>query len=159
MTIYNYTASTIQGAEKPLSDYKGKAMLIVNTASECGFAPQLEGLQKLYDKYNDQGLEILGFPSNQFGSQEPGSDSEIANICQRNYGVTFPMFSKIDVNGENAHPLFKHMTSEKKGLLGGQIKWNFTKFLVDKEGNIVDRFAPQKKPESLEKNIEKLLNV
>ncbi|MFC4025376.1 glutathione peroxidase [Oceanobacillus longus] len=159
MSIYNYTASTIQGAEKPLSDYKGKAMLIVNTASECGFTPQLEGLQKLYDKYNDQGLEILGFPSNQFGNQEPGTDSEIANICQRNYGVTFPMFSKIDVNGEHAHPLFKHMTSEKKGLLGGQIKWNFTKFLVDKEGNIVDRFAPQKKPESLEKNIEKLLNV
>ncbi|WP_067726355.1 glutathione peroxidase [Oceanobacillus damuensis] len=159
MTVYDFTAITIEGEEKPLREYQGKTLLVVNTASECGFTPQLEGLQKLYDQYHDQGFEILGFPSNQFGNQEPGSDSEISSFCQRNYGVTFPMFSKVDVNGENAHPLFKHLTSEKKGLLGGQIKWNFTKFLVDKEGNVVDRFAPQKKPENLERDIEKLLNA
>ncbi|WP_249871368.1 glutathione peroxidase [Oceanobacillus saliphilus] len=159
MSVFDYTAITIEGEEKSLTAYEGKVMLIVNTASECGFTPQLKGLQKLYDHYHEQGLEILGFPSNQFGNQEPGTDSEIASICQRNYGVTFPMFSKVDVNGENAHPLFKHLTAEKKGFLGGQIKWNFTKFLVDKDGNVVDRFAPQKKPESLEKDIEKLLNV
>ncbi|WP_087974490.1 glutathione peroxidase [Oceanobacillus rekensis] len=159
MTIYDFTATTIRNDEKSLSDFKGKVLLIVNTASECGFTPQLEGLQELYNKYNNQGLEILGFPCNQFGNQEPGTDTEIATICQSNYGVNFPMFSKIDVNGENAHPLFKHLTSEKKGLLGGNIKWNFTKFLIDKDGNIIDRFAPQKTPESIEKNIKKLLNV
>ena len=157
--IYDYTATTIQNNEKSLSDFNGKVLLIVNTASECGFTPQLEGLQALYDKYNEQGLEILGFPCNQFGKQEPGTEEEISHFCQKNYGVTFPMFSKVDVNGKNAHPLFKHLTSEKKGLLGGKIKWNFTKFLVDKDGQIIDRFPPQKKPESLEKDIEKLLSV
>ena len=159
MTIYDYTATTIQNDEKSLSDFNGKVLLIVNTASECGFTPQLEGLQKLYDKYHDQGLEILGFPCNQFGKQEPGTEEEISHFCQKNYGVNFPMFCKVEVNGENAHPLFKHLTSEKKGLLGGNIKWNFTKFLVDKNGQIIERFSPQKKPESLEKDIEKLLNV
>lgn len=159
MTIHDYTATTIQNDEKSLSDFNGKVLLIVNTASECGFTPQLEGLQKLYDKYHDQGLEVLGFPCNQFGKQEPGTEEEISHFCQKNYGVTFPMFCKVEVNGENAHPLFKHLTSKKKGLLGGNIKWNFTKFLVDKNGQVIERFSPQKKPESLEKDIEKLLNV
>jgi len=159
MSVYEYSAITIQGEEKSLSDYKGKVLLIVNTASECGFAPQFEGLQNLYEKYKKEDFEILGFPCNQFGNQEPGSNNEISSFCQRNYGVTFPMFSKIDVNGENAHPLFVYLTSEAKGLLTEKIKWNFTKFLIDKEGNVVGRFAPQKKPESLEKDIEKQLNA
>lgn len=157
MSIYQFSAKTIDGKEKTLEDYKGKVLLIVNTASECGFTPQFEGLQKLYEKYRDQGLEILGFPCNQFGGQDPGSDEEISHFCQSNYGVSFQMFSKIDVNGENAHPLYKYLTQEVKGLLSEKIKWNFTKFLVDKNGEVIDRFAPQKKPESIEKEIEKLL--
>ena len=157
MTIYQFSANTIDGKEKSLEEYKGKVVLIVNTASECGFTPQFEGLQKLYEKYRDQGLEILGFPCNQFGGQDPGSDEEIAHFCQSNYGVSFQMFSKIDVNGENAHPLYKFLTQEAKGLLSEKIKWNFTKFLVDRHGQVIDRFSPQKKPESIEKEIEKLL--
>lgn len=157
MTIYQFSANTIDGKEKSLEEYKGKVVLIVNTASECGFTPQFEGLQKLYEKYRDQGLEILGFPCNQFGGQDPGSDEEIAHFCQSNYGVSFQMFSKIDVNGENAHPLYKFLTQEAKGLLSEKIKWNFTKFLVDRHGKVIDRFSPQKKPESIEKEIEKLL--
>lgn len=157
MTIYQFSANTIDGKEKSLEEYKGKVVLIVNTASECGFTPQFEGLQKLYEKYRDQGLEILGFPCNQFGGQDPGSDEEIAHFCQSNYGVSFQMFSKIDVNGENAHPLYKFLTQEAKGLLSEKIKWNFTKFLVDRNGKVIDRFSPQKKPESIEKEIEKLL--
>ncbi|MDO6450623.1 glutathione peroxidase [Oceanobacillus profundus] len=157
MSVYNYKAKTIQGDEKSLADYNGKVLLIVNTASECGFTPQFQELQELYKKYNTKGLEILGFPCNQFGEQDPGADTQIAQFCKKNYGVTFPMFSKVDVKGENAHPLFSYLTSEKKGLLTEQIKWNFTKFLIDKNGQVVERFAPQKKPATLEKQIEALL--
>ena len=157
MSVYNYKAKTIQGDEKSLADYNGKVLLIVNTASECGFTPQFQELQELYEKYNTKGLEILGFPCNQFGEQDPGADTQIAQFCKKNYGVTFPMFSKVDVKGENAHPLFSYLTSEKKGLLTEQIKWNFTKFLIDKNGQVVERFAPQKKPATLEKQIEALL--
>ncbi|MFD1850794.1 glutathione peroxidase [Oceanobacillus bengalensis] len=157
MSVYEFTAKTINDEEKSLSDYKGNVLLIVNTASECGLTPQFEGLQRVYEKYKDKGLEILGFPCNQFGNQDPDSDDAISNFCQKNYGVTFQMFSKIDVNGENAHPLFKHLTHEAKGLLTENIKWNFTKFLVDKNGKLVNRFAPQTKPDSLEKEIKKLL--
>ncbi len=157
-TVYEFTAKTIEGKEKPLSDYKGKVLLIVNTASECGFTKQYKGLQELYNKYNSKGLEILGFPCNQFGGQEPGSAEEIKNFCESNFSVTFPMFDKIDVNGSNAHPLFNYLKSEKSGLITDDIKWNFTKFLVDKNGKPVERFASVTTPESLDKKIEKLLN-
>lgn len=157
MSIYDFKATTIQGEEKSLADYKGKAVLIVNTASECGFTPQFEGLQKLYDEYKDQGLEVLGFPCNQFGKQDPGEDKDIEEYCQINYGVSFQMFSKVDVNGENAHPLFAYLTEEAKGMLTKQIKWNFTKFLVDKDGEVVKRFAPQTKPEDMKKELEAVL--
>ena len=157
MSIYDFKATTIQGEEKALADYQGKAMLIVNTASECGFTPQLEGLQELYETYQDQGLEILGFPCNQFGDQDPGSDEEIESFCQQNFGVSFQMFSKVDVKGENAHPLFVYLTEEAKGMLTKQIKWNFTKFLVDKDGQVVKRFAPQTKPADINGEIEKVL--
>jgi glutathione peroxidase len=158
MSVYEFKAETINGKEISLSEYEGKVLLIVNTASKCGFTSQLEGLQKLYDTYNQQGLEILGFPCNQFNSQDPGSNEEIAEFCQLNYGVTFPMFSKVDVKGKNAHPLFNYLTEEAKGLLTKQIKWNFTKFLVGKDGQVIDRFAPQTKPEELEKAIQDALN-
>ncbi|MCG3419329.1 glutathione peroxidase [Oceanobacillus sp. M65] len=157
MSVYEFKAETISGKEISLSEYEGKVLLIVNTASKCGFTSQLEGLQKLYDTYNQQGLEILGFPCNQFNSQDPGSNEEIAEFCQLNYGVTFPMFSKVDVKGKNAHPLFSYLTEEAKGLLTKQIKWNFTKFLVGKDGQVIDRFAPQTKPEELEKAIQDAL--
>ncbi|RIU88590.1 glutathione peroxidase [Oceanobacillus picturae] len=157
MSVYEFKAETINGKEISLSEYEGKVLLIVNTASKCGFTSQLEGLQKLYDTYNQQGLEILGFPCNQFNSQDPGSNEEIAEFCQLNYGVTFPMFSKVDVKGKNAHPLFNYLTEEAKGLLTKQIKWNFTKFLVGKDGQVIDRFAPQTKPEELEKAIQDAL--
>ncbi|SES97681.1 glutathione peroxidase [Oceanobacillus limi] len=158
MSVYDYSATTMNGEEKSLADYKGKVLLVVNTASECGFTPQFEGLQNLYKDYQDQGLEILGFPSNQFGNQDPGSNEEISTFCQRNYGVTFPMFHKIDVKGDTKHPLFAYLTNEAKGLLSKEIKWNFTKFLIDKNGNVVNRYAPQTKPESIKQDIEKLLN-
>ncbi|WP_156960049.1 glutathione peroxidase [Oceanobacillus manasiensis] len=157
MSVYEFKAETINGKEISLSEYEGKVLLIVNTASKCGFTSQLEGLQKLYDTYNQQGLEILGFPCNQFNSQDPGSNEEIAEFCQLNYGVTFPMFSKVDVKGKNAHPLFAYLTEEAKGLLTKQIKWNFTKFLVGKDGQVIDRFAPQTKPDELEKAIQEAL--
>ena len=157
MTVYSFTVKTMDGTEKSLADYKGKVLLIVNTASRCGFTPQFQGLQDLYDTYKDKGFEILGFPCNQFGKQEPDSNEEILNFCQTNYGVTFPMFQKIDVNGENAHPLFQYLKKATKGMLTENIKWNFTKFLVNKEGEAVERFAPQTKPESIAKHIEKLL--
>lgn len=157
MNVHDFTATTIEGEEKSLSDYKGKILLIVNTASKCGFTPQLEGLQKLYEKYRESGFEILGFPCNQFGNQDPGSSEEISAFCQKNYGVSFQMFKKVDVKGKDAHPLYKHLTEEKKGILGEQIKWNFTKFLVDQDGNVVDRFSPQKNPSTLNKDIEVLL--
>lgn len=157
MSVYQFKAEKINGNEVSLSEYEGKVLLIVNTASKCGFTSQLEGLQGLYDTYKQQGLEILGFPCNQFNSQDPGSNEEIEEFCQLNYGVTFPMFSKVDVKGKSAHPLFTYLTDEAKGLLTKQIKWNFTKFLVDKNGEVMDRFAPQTKPEELEKAIQEAL--
>ena len=157
-TVFDFSARTIDGKSRKLADYKGKVLLIVNTASKCGFTPQYAGLEDLYRKYKDKGLVILGFPSNQFGEQEPGPDSEIAEFCQVNYGVTFPMFSKVDVNGPGAHPLFKYLTSSKKGLLGSQaIKWNFTKFLVGRDGTVLERYAPTTKPADIATDIEKAL--
>lgn len=155
--IYDFTVKDIQGNDLSLEKFKGKVMLIVNTASNCGFTKQYDGLQKLYEKYKDQGFVVLGFPCNQFGKQEPGDEKEIANFCTDTFNVTFPMMSKIEVNGENAHPLYKFLKKEKGGILGDEIKWNFTKFLVDKEGNLVARFAPQKTPEDIESDIKELL--
>ena len=157
MTVHNYSVKTMSGAEKSLADYKGKVLLIVNTASKCGFTPQFKELQELYDAYKDSGLEVLGFPCNQFGGQDPGSNEEIAQFCEKNYGVTFPMFSKIDVKGDGAHPLFQYLTDKAKGMLTKQIKWNFTKFLVNQDGEVVKRFAPQTKPKQIEKEIENIL--
>jgi glutathione peroxidase len=157
-TVYEFSAKTIDGKTRKLSDYRGKVLLVVNTASQCGFTPQYKGLEALYKKYKDKGFAVLGFPSNQFGQQEPGPDDEIAEFCEMNFGVTFPLFSKVDVNGDAAHPLFKYMTSAKKGLLGSEaIKWNFTKFLIGKDGVVIDRYAPTTKPEDLEKDIGKAL--
>jgi len=157
-TVYDFSAKTIDGKARKLADYKGKVLLVVNTASQCGFTPQYKGLEALYKKYKDEGFAVLGFPSNQFGQQEPGPESEIAEFCEMNYGVTFPMFSKVDVNGDAAHPLYKYLTSTKKGLLGSEaIKWNFTKFLIDKHGSVVERYAPTTKPEELEKDVAKAL--
>lgn len=157
-TLYDLQASTIDGESKSLSDYAGKAMLIVNVASKCGFTPQYAGLEALYRKYADKGFVVLGFPCNQFGAQEPGSESEIASFCQTRYDVSFPMFAKIDVNGDHAHPLYRLLKKEAPGLLGSEaIKWNFTKFLVDRDGRIVQRYAPTDAPQSLEKDVEALL--
>jgi glutathione peroxidase len=157
-TVYDFSARTIDGKNRKLSDYKGKVLLVVNTASKCGFTPQYKGLEEVYRKFKDRGFAVLGFPSNQFGEQEPGLDSEIAEFCEMNFGVTFPLFSKIDVNGEQAHPLYKYLTSTKKGLLGSEaIKWNFTKFLVGKDGKVIDRYAPTTKPEDLSKDIDRAL--
>ena len=156
--VYDFTASSLDGKPVSLRDYSGKVLLIVNTASKCGFTPQYEGLEALYQKYRDRGLEVLGFPCNQFGAQEPGSAEEIGSFCHKNYGVSFPMFEKIDVNGDGAHPLYRWLKSSAKGLLGSEgIKWNFTKFLVDRNGNVIDRFAPTTKPEDLKPNLEALL--
>ena len=156
--IYGIKVKSIKGEESALERYKGKAMLIVNTASKCGFTSQFKGLEGLYKKYNDQGLEILGFPCNQFLKQDPGSESEISEFCSLNDGVTFPMFSKIDVNGEHTHPLFQHLKSEAKGLLGSEkIKWNFTKFLVNKDGKVLKRYAPNLEPKEITSDIEKIL--
>ncbi|MDA3130524.1 glutathione peroxidase [Aliibacillus thermotolerans] len=157
MSIYDYTVTTIHGEEKSLKNYEGQVLLIVNTASKCGFTPQFEELQQLYEKYRNEGFVVLGFPCNQFGNQDPGTNEEIESFCKMNYGVTFPMFAKIDVNGENAHPLYKYLTKETSGILSDKIKWNFTKFLINREGKVVDRFAPQVKPHTLESNIEKEL--
>ncbi|WP_174616492.1 glutathione peroxidase [Virgibacillus ihumii] len=159
MSVYDFSAVTILGDLKSLGEYEGKVLLIVNTASECGFTPQLDGLQKLYDQYKDQGFEVLGFPCNQFHSQDPGTDAEISNFCQNNYGVTFQMFSKIDVKGEHAHPLFVHLTNQATGMVTKQIKWNFTKFLVGRDGEVINRFAPQTKPESITTEIENTLSM
>lgn len=156
--IYQFEAELLEGDIKALADYKGKVMLIVNTASKCGFTPQFAGLEKLYEKYKPQGLEILGFPCNQFGGQDPGTNKEIAAFCQRNYGVNFPMFAKVDVKGPEAHAIFRFLTREAKGILGSQnIKWNFTKFLVGRNGEVLGRYAPTTKPEALEADIEKAL--
>ena len=157
-TAYDFNARTIDGKDQSLADYKGKAMLVVNTASKCGFTPQYTGLEKLWKKYQDQGLVVLGFPCDQFGHQEPGDEEEIKNFCSLSYDVTFPLYSKIEVNGANAHPLYKWLKSEKSGLLGlDGIKWNFTKFLVDKQGNVIKRYAPTDTPEKIEKDLAAVL--
>jgi glutathione peroxidase len=157
-TLYDFTVDDIAGQPIRLDRYKGKVLLVVNTASKCGFTPQYKGLEALYRKYKDQGLEVLGFPCNQFGSQEPGNEQEIATFCETNYDVTFPLFRKIDVNGDGAAPVYRYLKSEKPGLLGTEaIKWNFTKFLVDRNGNVVARFAPNDTPESIERDVARAL--
>ncbi|MBO8156377.1 MAG: glutathione peroxidase [Bacillaceae bacterium] len=158
MSVYEYEAKSIDGEQKSLSDYQGKVLLIVNTASKCGFTPQYKGLQQLYDRYHDQGFEVLGFPCNQFAGQEPGTDEDIKEFCTHTYQVTFPMFAKVDVNGEGAHPLFQYLTREAPGVMGtSSIKWNFTKFLIDRNGNVVKRFAPKTEPEKIEHVIKEYL--
>jgi glutathione peroxidase len=158
MTLFDIEATTIDGATKKLGDYAGKVMLIVNVASRCGFTPQYAGLEALYRKFADRGLVVLGFPCNQFGAQEPGSEKEIASFCSSTYDVTFPMFAKIDVNGEKAHPLYRLLKHDAPGILGSEaIKWNFTKFLVDREGHVVKRYASTDTPEQIAKDIEGLL--
>ena len=156
-TLSDFTATTLTGEEQPLSVYDGKVALVVNTASECGFTPQFEGLEKLYGEYEEKGLVVLGFPCNQFGGQEPGDEAQIGEFCQRNYGVTFPMFAKVDVNGDDAHPVFDWLKSEKSGLLGGKIKWNFTKFLVGRDGQVIKRYGSTTKPEDITKDLEEAL--
>ena len=155
--IHDFSATTLDGREQSLADYKGKVVLIVNTASKCGFTPQYEGLEKLHEEYGPRGLVILGFPCNQFGAQEPGDARQIAEFCDSKYAVTFPMFATIDVNGSRAHPLFDYLKQEKAGLLGSSVKWNFTKFLVDRTGKVAGRYAPTVRPENLTKEIEALL--
>ncbi len=158
MSVYDFTAARLDGADEKLSDYRGQVLLIVNTASQCGFTPQYAGLEALYENLHGEGFTILGFPCNQFGAQEPGSESEIGAFCQKNYGVTFPMFSKIEVNGPRAHPLYQYLKDAKPGVLGTEaIKWNFTKFLIGKDGEPVARYAPNTRPEELEAPIRKLL--
>ena len=156
--VYGFTATALSGQGRSLAEFRGEVLLIVNTASKCGFTPQYEGLETLYRGLHGRGLTVLGFPCNQFGRQEPGSAGEIGEFCRINYGVSFPMFARIDVNGENAHPLFRYLTTEKPGIFGTKrIKWNFTKFLVNRQGAVVGRFAPRDKPQSLQKRIERLL--
>ncbi|MEZ5461714.1 glutathione peroxidase [Dokdonella sp.] len=157
-TAYDFSARDIDGKEQPLSKYKGEALLIVNVASKCGFTPQYAGLETIYQKYNKQGFEVLGFPCDQFGNQEPGDEAEIKNFCSLTYDVSFPMFAKINVNGSDTHPLYEWLKKQKSGLLGiGAIKWNFTKFLVDKQGSVIKRYAPTDKPEDIGKDVAKLL--
>ena len=157
-TLGDFKATTIDGREAALAEYEGQVVLVVNTASQCGFTGQYAGLQQLHDTYREQGFTVLGFPCNQFGAQEPGDESEIATFCERNYGVTFPMFAKVDVNGDDAHPLFAWLREEKSGLLPGDaIKWNFTKFLVGRDGQVVKRYAPTTDPEKLGGDVEKAL--
>ena len=156
-SIYDFTAKSLAGKDVALKDFEGKVLLIVNTASACGFTPQYKGLEALQQKYGARGFSVLGFPCNQFGAQEPGDEAQIAQFCSINYGVSFPMFAKIDVNGAGAHPLYKFLKDEKGGLLGSAIKWNFTKFLVDRSGRVVSRHAPTTTPEALSKEVETLL--
>lgn len=158
MSFYDFSAKDINGKEIEMNNYKGKVVLVVNTASKCGLTPQFKELEELYKIYKDKGLEILGFPCNQFANQDSGSNEEIQNFCQLNYGVTFTMFEKIDVNGKNAHPLYKYLKEQSKGLMGKEIKWNFTKFLIDTEGNVVDRYAPIVKPLKIKEDIDNLIN-
>lgn len=158
MALHEILARRIDGSEADLSEFRGKVLLVVNVASRCGFTPQYKGLQALYDKYRDRGFAVLGFPCNQFGSQEPGSEAEIGSFCSTSYGVTFPMFAKVEVNGANAHPVYLHLKAAAPGVLGTEaIKWNFTKFLIDRDGNVVGRFAPKTDPKELEGEIEALL--
>ena len=156
-SIYQFEAELLEGQNKSLSDYEGKVLLIVNTASKCGFTPQFAGLEKLYEQYKDQGFEVLGFPSNQFGGQDTGTNDQIGEFCQRNYGVSFPMFAKVDVKGPEAHIVFRYLTNNSKGVLGNGVKWNFTKFLINKKGQVVNRYAPTTKPETLTSDIEQEL--
>lgn len=155
--FYSFSAKTLQGRELSMDAYKGKMVLVVNTASKCGFTPQLEGLEKLNQQYKDRGLVILGFPCNQFGNQEPGDEKSISEGCVINYGVTFQMFSKVDVNGHNAHPIYKYLKKELGGWFGSRVKWNFTKFLIDANGKPVKRFSPMTKPENIGTYLEKIL--
>jgi glutathione peroxidase len=156
-SIYDFSAKSLAGEDTPLKQFEGKVLLIVNTASACGFTPQYKGLEALQQKHGARGFSVLGFPCNQFGRQEPGNATEIGQFCATNYAVSFPMFDKIDVNGNNAHPLYQYLRREKSGLLGSSIKWNFTKFLIDRSGQVVGRYAPTTTPESLTKDIEVLL--
>ena len=157
-SVFDFSATTIDGQFLDLSAYKGKVLLIVNTASKCGFTPQYKGLQIIFEQYVERGFEVLGFPCDQFGHQEPGNEADINSFCEMNFGVSFPLFAKIDVNGKDAHPLFAHLKAEAPGLLGSEgIKWNFTKFLVDREGRVVSRYAPATSPESIARDIEALL--
>jgi glutathione peroxidase len=157
-TLYDITADSLAGTPVDLGRYKGRVLLIVNTASNCGFTPQYKGLEAVYQQFKDKGVTVLGFPCNQFGAQEPGQADEIGAFCERNYGVTFPLFAKIDVNGDHAHPLFQKLKKDAPGILGTEaIKWNFTKFLIRKDGTVHDRYAPSTKPEDLIADIEKLL--
>jgi glutathione peroxidase len=157
-TIYDFSAKTIDGGDQTLEAYRNKTVLVVNVASKCGFTPQYKGLEEMYEKFSDKGLVVLGFPCDQFGHQEPGDEAEIRNFCSLTYDVKFPMFAKIDVNGDNAHPLYKYLKAEAKGLLGSEsIKWNFTKFLIDKNGHVVKRYAPLDKPAAIEKDIAPIL--
>ena len=157
-TVYEFTARNVEGKDQPLADYKGKVLLVVNVASECGFTPQYAGLEELHKKFKDRGFAVLGFPCNQFGAQEPGSEAQIKTFCETRFGVSFPLFAKIDVNGSAAHPLYHFLKSNEPGLLGTEaIKWNFTKFLVGKDGKTVKRYAPQTKPEAIVADIEAAL--
>ena len=156
-TAHDFSATAIDGTDRLLADYKGKVLLVVNTATQCGFTPQFKGLEEVYQEYVDRGLVVLGFPCDQFGNQEPGDEAEISDFCERNFGVTFPLFSKVDVNGDDAHPLFDWLKDSKGGMLGSKIKWNFTKFLVGRDGQVISRYAPTTEPEKLSKDIEKAL--
>lgn len=157
--IYAFEAVDIKGQTVKLDNYRGQVLLVVNTASKCGFTPQFAGLEKLYEKYRERGFAVLGFPCNQFGHQDPGANGEIAEFCQMNYGVSFPMFAKIDVNGPAAHPLFQHLKTTAPGLMGTEkIKWNFTKFLIDRDGKVLARFAPLTKPEDIEQAVQSALS-
>ncbi len=155
--LTDFSARTLDGEEKSLADYKGQVVLVVNTASKCGFTPQYEGLQELHETYAAQGLAVIGFPCNQFGGQEPGDSAQIGEFCQRNYGVGFQMMEKVDVNGPSAHPLYTWLRGQKGGLLGSKIKWNFTKFLIGRDGQVIERYGPTTKPEKLKADIEKAL--
>jgi glutathione peroxidase len=158
MNVYDFQATGLDGKPVDLAQYRGKVLLIVNTASKCGFTPQYQGLEAVYRELHGRGLEVLGFPCNQFGAQEPGSEEEIGAFCEKNYGVSFPMFAKVDVNGDQAHPLFQHLKSEAPGVLGTEgIKWNFTKFLIGRDGKVVKRYAPQTKPEDIAEDVDRLL--
>ena len=157
MSFYDYSAKDIDGKEKSISDYSGKVVLVVNTASKCGFTPQLKDLEYLYKEYKDLGLEILGFPCNQFLNQEPGDNKDVKNFCEINYGVTFDMFEKIDVNGSNTHPIYKYLKNQEKGIFTKDIKWNFTKFLIDRNGNVVKRYSPTTSPLKIKEDLDKIL--
>ena len=160
MNVYEFSAKSIDGKDVPLSEYRDKVLLIVNVASRCGYTPQYQGLEALYEKFQDKGLAVLGFPCNQFGAQEPGTEAEIQGFCSAKFGVKFPLFAKIDVNGEQAHPLYKYLTSAKPGILGTEkIKWNFTKFLIDRQGEPVKRYAPGTEPEAIAGDVQGLLGA